>query len=90
MTQPIDQSLQLASMIHALGMHDVMRGCEKKGEEGGDDSVRVGDHHYSFSLKADVSSSSLTVPLVQPPRHCELHGSHTLESGFWYSPLRNE
>ena len=70
-------------------MHDVMRACEKEGEEGRDDSVSVGDNHYSFSFRDNVSSS-LTVPLVQPPRHCELHGSHTLKSGFWYSPLQNE
>ena len=34
-----------------------MRGCEKEGEEGGDDSVRVSDNHYSFSLRDNVSSS---------------------------------
>ena len=33
------------------------------------------------------SASSLTVPPVHPPRHCASHGSHTRESGFWYSPL---
>ena len=41
--------------------------------------------HISF-IAADISRS-LTVPLVHPPTHCKSHSSHTLEIGFWYSPL---
>ena len=49
-------------------------------------NIAITANDQVFFMIADISHS-LTVPLVHPPTHCKSHSSHTLEIGFWYSPL---